>query len=78
MLVYNYFLNPFNNPYGMSIDGQGNNNSQEVFRYTLDNTLNWDRSFGLSTFNVVLGTETINENITTIASPAAVSLPAPY
>ena len=58
---YNYFLNPFNNPYGISIDGQGTNTSQEVFRYTLDNTLSWDRSFGLSTFNVVIGTETINE-----------------
>ena len=58
---YNYFLNPFNNPYGMSIGGSGINTSQEVFRYTLDNTLSWDRSFGLSTFNVVIGTETINE-----------------
>ena len=58
---YNYFLNPFNNAYGISIDGTATNTTQEVFRYTLDNTLNWDRSFGLSTFNAVIGTETINE-----------------
>jgi TonB-linked SusC/RagA family outer membrane protein len=58
---YNYFLNPFNNAYGISIGGQGNNTSQEVLRYTLDNTLTWDRSFGLHTINVVVGTETINE-----------------
>jgi TonB-dependent starch-binding outer membrane protein SusC len=58
---YNYFLNPFNNPYGISLGGQGKNTAQEVLRYTLDNTLTWDRSFGLHTFNVVVGTETINE-----------------
>ncbi|HUB60872.1 MAG TPA: TonB-dependent receptor [Puia sp.] len=58
---YNYFLNPFNNAYGISITGQGTNTSQEVMRYILDNTLTWDRSFGLNTFNVVIGTETINE-----------------
>ncbi|GGB12165.1 TonB-dependent receptor [Puia dinghuensis] len=58
---YNYFLNPFNNAYGISIQGLATNTSQEVLRYTLDNTLTWNRSFGDHNFNVVVGTETINE-----------------
>jgi TonB-dependent starch-binding outer membrane protein SusC len=58
---YNYFLNPFNTAYGMSLGGSGNNTAVETLRYALDNTLTWDRSFGLNTFNVVVGTETINE-----------------
>ena len=58
---YNYFLNPFNNAYGISIGGQGNNTSTEVLRYVLDNTLTWNRSLGLNAINVVVGTETINE-----------------
>ncbi|HEV3413064.1 MAG TPA: TonB-dependent receptor [Puia sp.] len=58
---YNYFLNPFNNAYGISIGGAGSNTSQEVLRYVLDNTLTWDRSFGANAFNVVIGTETVNE-----------------
>jgi len=58
---YNYFLNPFNNAYGLSIGGQGNNTSTEVLRYVLDNTLTWNRSLGLNAFNVVVGTETVNE-----------------
>jgi len=58
---YNYFLNPFNNAYGISIQGQGTNTTQEVLRYTLDNTLTWNRSFGDHKITAVVGTETINE-----------------
>jgi TonB-dependent starch-binding outer membrane protein SusC len=58
---YNYFLNPFNNNYGISIQGSGTNTAFEILRYTLDNTLTWNKSFGQHSFNVVVGTETINE-----------------
>jgi TonB-linked SusC/RagA family outer membrane protein len=58
---YNYFLNPFNNAYGISIQGSATNTSQEVLRYTLDNTLTWNRSFGDHKITAVVGTETINE-----------------
>ena len=58
---YNYFLNPFNNAYGISIQGQAINTSQEVLRYTLDNTLTWNQSFGNHKITAVIGTETINE-----------------
>ncbi len=58
---YNFFLNPFNNAYGISIQGQATNTTQEVLRYTLDNTLTWNKSFGEHSINAVVGTETINE-----------------
>jgi TonB-dependent starch-binding outer membrane protein SusC len=57
----NSFLNPFNNVYGQSIQGMGTNTSQEVFRYTLDNTLTWNKSFGQHSLTAVIGTETVNE-----------------
>jgi len=58
---YNFFLSPFNTTYGQSIQGMATNTSQEVFRYTLDNTLTWNHSFGQHSINAVIGTETINE-----------------
>ena len=58
---YNYFLNPFNTAYGQSIQGTATNTSQEVFRYTFDNTLTWNKHFGQHSINAVIGTETVNE-----------------
>ena len=58
---YNYFLNPFNNAYGISIQGQANNTTQEVLRYTLDQQLTWDRHFGDHSLNVTLVNELQNE-----------------
>ncbi len=58
---YNYFLNPFNNAYGISIQGLGTNTTQEVLRYTLDQQLTWNRHFGDHSLNVTLVNELQNE-----------------
>jgi TonB-linked SusC/RagA family outer membrane protein len=58
---YNYFLNPFNNAYGISIQGQANNTTQEVLRYTLDQQLTWDKHFGDHSLNVTFVNELQNE-----------------
>jgi TonB-linked SusC/RagA family outer membrane protein len=58
---YNYFLNPFNNAYGISIQGQANNTTQEVLRYTLDQQLTWNHHFGDHSLNVTLVNELQNE-----------------
>jgi TonB-linked SusC/RagA family outer membrane protein len=58
---YNYFLNPFNNAYGISIQGQANNTTQEVLRYTLDQQLTWNKHFGDHSLNVTLVNELQNE-----------------
>jgi len=58
---YNYFLNPFNNAYGISIQGLGNNTTQEVLHYTLDNSLTWSKSFGDHSINAVVVNEIQNE-----------------
>ena len=58
---FNYFLDPFNNAYGISIQGTATNTTQEVLRYTIDNTLTWNKSFGDHSINAVIGTESINE-----------------
>ncbi len=58
---FNYFLNPFTSDYGISIAGSATNTTQEVLRYTLDNTLTWNKAFGQHSLNAVIGTETINE-----------------
>ncbi len=58
---FNYFLNPFNNAYGISIQGQGNNTTQEVLHYTLDNSLTWSKTFGDHSINAVVVNEFQNE-----------------
>jgi TonB-linked SusC/RagA family outer membrane protein len=58
---YNYFLNPFNNAYGISIQGSATNTTQEVLRYTVDNQLTWNKSFGDHSLNVVVVNELQNE-----------------
>jgi TonB-linked SusC/RagA family outer membrane protein len=58
---YNYFLNPFNNAYGLSIQGSATNTTQEVLRYTLDQQLTWNKHFGDQSLNVVLVNELQNE-----------------
>jgi TonB-linked SusC/RagA family outer membrane protein len=58
---YNYFLNPFNNAYGISIQGSGSNTSQETFRYVIDNQLTWDKTFGDHKLNATVVNELVNE-----------------
>lgn len=58
---YNYFLNPFNNAYGISVQGQASNESQEIFRYDWDNTLSWSHSFGKSNIEAVVGSSLNDE-----------------
>ena len=58
---YNYFLNPFNNAYGISIQGSATNTTQEVLHYTVDNMLTWNKSFGDHTINAVVVNELQNE-----------------
>lgn len=58
---YNYFLDPFNNPYGIALKGKGSNESSEVFRYTWDNTLTYNKAFGKNSINAVVGSSELQE-----------------
>ncbi|TDW96577.1 SusC/RagA family TonB-linked outer membrane protein [Dinghuibacter silviterrae] len=60
---YNYFLDPYNNLYGITLQGKGQNNSSETFRWAWDNTLTFDKTFGAHSINIVAGTSALDENI---------------
>lgn len=60
---YEYFLDPFNNLYGITLQGQGRQNYNETFRWAWDNTLTYDKKFGLHSLNLVVGTSALDEKI---------------
>jgi TonB-linked SusC/RagA family outer membrane protein len=62
---YDWFLNPYTSLYGISLTGAGRENTSEVFRYSWDNTLTYDRHFGKHALNVVVGTSSLEEKIAT-------------
>lgn len=60
---YDYFLDPYNNTYGITLNGAAQQNQSEVFRWAWDNTLTYNKSFGLHSLNVVVGTSALQENL---------------
>lgn len=60
---YNFFLDPYNNLYGISLSGKASQNYSETFRWAWDNTLTYAQSFGDHNLNVVVGTSALDENI---------------
>jgi TonB-linked SusC/RagA family outer membrane protein len=60
---YQYFLDPYNNLYGITLSGKATQNYSETFRWAWDNTLTFNRSFGLHNVNVVVGTSALEESI---------------
>jgi TonB-linked SusC/RagA family outer membrane protein len=62
---YDWFLDPYNNLYGITLTGAGQQNADEVVRWAWDNTLTYDRRFGGHSVNVVVGTSALEERIST-------------
>lgn len=60
---YDYFLDPYKSLYGLTLNGQANDNYSETYRWAWDNTLTWARKFGLHSLNVVVGTSALEESI---------------
>ncbi len=60
---YDYFLDPYQSLYGLSINGQGNDSYSETNRWAWDNTLTYSKVFGLHSINVVVGTSALEESI---------------
>ncbi|HEY1247694.1 MAG TPA: SusC/RagA family TonB-linked outer membrane protein, partial [Nitrososphaera sp.] len=61
---YDYFLDPFRTQYGRSKAGIGQNNNGEFFRYTWENTLTYNKSFGDHNISAVVGTSAIEDKKT--------------
>ncbi len=49
--------------YGITLNGAAQQNQSEVFRWAWDNTLTYNKSFGLHSLNVVVGTSALQENL---------------
>ncbi|WP_343671114.1 TonB-dependent receptor [Chitinophaga sp.] len=62
---YDWFLDPYSSLYGISLTGAGRENTSEVFRYSWDNTLTYDKHFGKHALNVVVGSSALEEKIST-------------
>jgi TonB-dependent starch-binding outer membrane protein SusC len=60
---YDYFLDPYSSMNGRSSQGGADSNYYEVFRWQWDNTLNYKRSFGEHSVDVIVGTSAMNESI---------------
>jgi TonB-linked SusC/RagA family outer membrane protein len=60
---YEYFLDPYKSLYGITLNGQGRQSYNETFRWAWDNTLTYDKKFGLHSLNVVVGTSALDEKI---------------
>jgi TonB-linked SusC/RagA family outer membrane protein len=60
---YDYFLDPYKSLYGLTLNGQANDNYSETYRWAWDNTLTYSRLFGLHSLNVVVGTSALDESI---------------
>jgi len=61
--VYDFFLDPFNNLYGRSKKGIGKNEIFEKFRWSWDNTLTWTKIISDHSFNIVIGSSSVDEKI---------------
>ena len=60
---YDWFLNPYNSLAGLTKNGEGKENYSETSRWAWDNTLTWSKTFGMHSFNVVVGTSALEESI---------------
>ena len=60
---YDWFLNPYNNLYGLTLNGSAQDNTSETFRWAWDNTLTYGRTFGHHSLNIVAGTSALDEKI---------------
>jgi TonB-linked SusC/RagA family outer membrane protein len=60
---YDYFLDPYKSLYGLSLNGQANDNYSETYRWAWDNTLTYAKHIGLHSLNVVVGTSALEETI---------------
>lgn len=60
---YQYFLDPFKSLNGLGTNGSASQNYNETTRWAWDNTLTYDKTFGLSKINVVVGTSALDEKI---------------
>ncbi|PWK21614.1 TonB-linked SusC/RagA family outer membrane protein [Arcicella aurantiaca] len=58
-----YFQDPFASLTGIPTRGAANSLYNEVFRWGLDNTLNWKKVVGSHSFDVILGTAALKETI---------------
>ena len=58
-----YFQDPFASLTGIPTRGAASSSYNEVFRWGLDNTLNWKRVFREHSFDVILGTAALHESI---------------
>lgn len=60
---YQYFLDPYKSLNGIQKSGSASQNYNETTRWAWDNTLTYDKTFGLSKLNVVVGTSALDEKI---------------
>lgn len=61
---YQYFIDPFKSLTGIGEPGgYGEQSYNETTRWAWDNTLTYDKTFGLSKLNVVVGTSALDEKI---------------
>ena len=58
-----YFLDPFATLSGIPSGGSANSSYNEVFRWGWDNTLSWKKTFDKHSFDVVVGTAALKEQI---------------
>ena len=60
---YEYFLDPYKSLNGIQKSGSASQNYNETTRWAWDNTLTYDKTFGLHKLNVVVGSSALNEKI---------------
>jgi TonB-dependent starch-binding outer membrane protein SusC len=60
---YQYFLDPYKSLGGLGTGGSASQSYNETTRWSWDNTLTYDKTFGLSKLNVVVGTSALDEKI---------------
>ncbi|MEO6547994.1 MAG: TonB-dependent receptor [Ferruginibacter sp.] len=58
-----YFQDPFASLSGIPTRGAANSGYNEVFRWGLDNTLSWKKTFQKHSLDVIAGTASLKENI---------------
>ena len=60
---YQYFLDPYKSLNGLQKNGSASQSYNETTRWAWDNTLTYDKTFGLSKINVVVGSSALEEKI---------------
>lgn len=60
---YQYFLDPYKSLNGLQKNGSASQNYNETTRWAWDNTLTYDKTFGLNKINVVVGSSALEEKI---------------